>query len=375
MATVRRGTRASRVSAAVQSASRTKKKAPSGDLAARLRGAQRKLRGTLESRTALLDTIRAVNATLDPARIAEAIVERLAGWVPAAGWAVLASDPAGRLALIADRSFPARKRVAGFEIARWVMAHGRPFISANLSADRRLEVAGAISVIALPLASRGRIIGAVVGFDAVPSSRPPEMAPHVLGALEAVLEPAAVALDNANRFKWVEALSVTDDLTSLYNSRYLHQALHREAKRAARGERPLSLLFLDLDGFKNVNDAHGHLLGSRALVETAEVIRSCSRETDVVARFGGDEFAVVLPDTGAQGAYSVAGRIRERLAAHRFLAAEGLSVRLTVSIGVATLPDVASSSDELIEAADAAMYRVKERGKNGIETAVRPADT
>jgi diguanylate cyclase (GGDEF)-like protein len=329
----------------------------------------------LESRTALLDTIRAVNATLDPARIAEAIVERLAGWVPAAGWAVLASDPAGRLALIADRSFPARKRVAGFEIARWVMAHGRPFISANLSADRRLEVAGSISVIALPLASRGRIIGAVVGFDSVPSSRPPELAPRVLGALEAVLEPAAVALDNANRFKWVEALSVTDDLTNLYNSRYLHQALHREAKRAARGERPLSLLFLDLDGFKNVNDAHGHLLGSRALVETAEVIRSCSRETDVVARFGGDEFAVVLPDTGAQGAYSVAGRIRERLAAHRFLAAEGLSVRLTVSIGVATLPDVASSSDELIEVADAAMYRVKERGKNGIETAVRPADT
>ena len=94
-----------------------------------------------------------------------------------------------------------------------------------------------------------------------------------------------------------EELSVTDDLTRLYNSRHLNLSLRRESKRAMRSSRALSLLFIDLDGFKAVNDTYGHLFGSRALVEAAAVIRGCARETDVVARFGGDEFAIVLPET------------------------------------------------------------------------------
>ena len=104
------------------------------------------------------------------------------------------------------------------------------------------------------------------------------------------------------RMQRAEALSVTDDLTQLYNSRYLSQVLRRETKRASRSGRPLSLLFIDLDGFKGVNDTHGHLAGSAALVEAAAVIRISARETDIVARFGGDEFALVLPDTGSEGA-------------------------------------------------------------------------
>ena len=139
-----------------------------------------------------------------------------------------------------------------------------------------------------------------------------------------------------------EALSVTDDLTQLYNWRYMQQVLRRETKRALRGNRPLSLLFVDLDGFKQINDSHGHLFGSRALVESASVIRASARETDIVARFGGDEFALVLPDTASDGAVSVGERIRDRLAAHRFLERDGLSIALTASVGVATLPDVAA---------------------------------
>ncbi|HKT78598.1 MAG TPA: GGDEF domain-containing protein, partial [Vicinamibacterales bacterium] len=160
----------------------------------------------------------------------------------------------------------------------------------------------------------------------------------------------------------------------LYNSRYLNQVLRRETKRASRSGRPLSLLFLDLDGFKSVNDRYGHLCGSRALVEAAAVIRGSARETDVVARFGGDEFALVLPDTGGEGAFAVGERIRERVAAHQFLAGDGLDIHLTVSVGVATLPDAAISSDDLVRAADAAMYQVKDRGKNGIQVAGAPAD-
>ena len=163
-----------------------------------------------------------------------------------------------------------------------------------------------------------------------------------------------------------EALSVTDDLTQLYNSRYLSQVLRRETKRASRSGRPLSLLFIDLDGFKSINDTHGHLYGSRALVEAAGLIRQSARETDVVARFGGDEFALILPDTGSEGAAAVGERIRERVNAHRFLQGDGLDIHLTVSVGVATLPDVAASTEGLIQAADEAMYHVKDHGKNGI---------
>src|SRR5262249_2868162 len=171
-------------------------------------------------------------------------------------------------------------------------------------------------------------------------------------SVRVLLEPAAVALENALLLKRAEALSVTDDLTHLYNSRYLNAVLRRETKRASRSMRPLSLLFIDLDGFKSVNDTHGHLCGSRALVEAAAVIRGSARETDVVARFGGDEFALVLPDTGGEGAFSVGERIRERIAAHTFLAGDGLAIRLTVSVGVATLPDAATTAEELMRAAD-----------------------
>ncbi len=171
------------------------------------------------------------------------------------------------------------------------------------------------------------------------------------------------------RLQRAEALSVTDDLTQLYNSRYLSQVLRRETKRATRSSRPLSLLFIDLDGFKAINDTYGHLCGSRALVEAAGVIRASARETDVVARFGGDEFALVLPDTGVDGAVYVGERIRERLAAHKFLERDGLKISLTASVGVATLPDTANTAEGLIQAADQAMYWIKDRGKNGIKVA------
>jgi len=228
--------------------------------------------------------------------------------------------------------------------------------------------------VAFPLSCRGRRVGAIIGLDREPSSRPPNLVASVQRAVRVLLEPASVALDNALLLKRAEALSVTDDLTHLYNSRYLNLVLRRETKRASRSGRPLSLLFIDLDGFKSINDTHGHLFGSRALVEAAAVIRGSARETDVVSRFGGDEFAVVLPDTGGEGAYAVGERVRERIAAHTFLADDGLDIHLTVSVGVATLPDAAASAEELVQAADKAMYLVKESGKNGIQVAAAPAD-
>jgi diguanylate cyclase (GGDEF)-like protein len=348
---------------------------PGLDLATRLRLFQRALRSRIERRDALIEIVRSVNATLEPQKIAEVIVDKAATWVPAPCWAVVSADLSGQASVLADRGLTPDMGPAIYAIAAWVMHRNQEFVSADLSRDNRVTDATVGAVIAFPLSCRGRRVGALVALDRLLSAREPRMAASMLRAVRVLLEPASVALDNALLLKRAEALSVTDDLTHLYNSRYLNQVLRRETKRASRSGRPLSLLFIDLDGFKAVNDTHGHLFGSKALVEAAAVIRSSARETDVVSRFGGDEFALVLPDTGGEGAFAVGERIRERIAAHIFLAEDRLDIRLTASVGVATLPDVANSAEELVQAADKAMYAVKDSGKNGIQAAIEPADT
>lgn len=348
---------------------------PGLDLAARLRVFQRALRSRVERREALIDLLRAVNATVEPEKIAEMLVERAATWIPAPCWAVLSSDFSGQLTMLAERGLQPEMGPSVQAIGAWVIQRGEEFVTADLREDDRLKDHAVVAtVVAFPLSCRGRRVGAIIGLDRAPSSRRPQLAPAVLRAVRVLLEPASVALDNALLIKRAEALSVTDDLTRLYNSRYLNLVLRRETKRASRSGRPLSLLFIDLDGFKSINDTHGHLFGSRALVEAAAVIRSSARETDVVARFGGDEFALVLPDTGGEGAYAVGERIRERIAAFKFLVGDGLDIHLTASLGVATLPDAAASVEELVQAADMAMYHVKESGKNGIHVAPAAAD-
>jgi diguanylate cyclase (GGDEF)-like protein len=343
------------------------------DLADRLRSAQPTLRRTLTRAEVLTRLIRAVNSSLDPERVAEAIVSQVAEWVPVPAWLVLVIDDAGRTRAMGGRGLTSELEATAHAVGGWVMGHRAVFSTADASADRRAPRFGGdlapVSAIGFPLECRGRTLGALVALDSAASAREPRLLSGTLDAFLAIIEPGAIALDNALRLQRAEALSVTDDLTQLYNSRYLSQVLRRETKRALRSARPLSLLFVDLDGFKSVNDTHGHLFGSRALVEAAGVIRTSARETDVVARYGGDEFALVLPETGREGALAVGERIRERIADFHFLESQGLDVRLTVSIGLATMPDVAMTSEGLIQAADDAMYHIKAVGKNGIHVA------
>jgi len=324
------------------------------------------LRAHLDTREALSDAIRQANASLEPVKVATWLVGEAAGWFEAPGWAVIAHDPEGRPIVVAHVGLTETLRQGVWSVSDWVLRNGVEFSSADLSTDPRTEAEVFGSGIGFPLICRGKVIGALVALDPMASSGAPALEPSLVLAIRGLLEPAAIALDNAVSLQRAEAQSVTDDLTGLSNSRYLNAALRREAKRASRSGRPLSLLFLDLDGFKQVNDTYGHQAGSRTLAEAAGVIRGCARETDVVARFGGDEFSLILPDTSQDGAVSVATRIRERLRAACYLTSEGLSIRLTASIGVATLPDVAASAEELLKAADTAMYRVKASGKDGI---------
>ncbi|MGE3512971.1 MAG: diguanylate cyclase [Vicinamibacterales bacterium] len=343
------------------------------DFAARLAEALPALREQLRSRQALHAMIQAVNSSLDPAAIARQVVALVATWLRAPCVALVSSDDTGQLSLLAEGGLEPAMGPAVFAIAGRLMEAGgarlERFASADLSRDRRLRDDLSATVLAVPLLCRRKRVGALLALDRRPSAHVPDLSPAGYRALRVLTNLAAAAIHNAIQLKRALELSVTDDLTRLYNSRYLNQVLRHETKRASRGGRPLSLLFIDLDGFKAVNDTHGHLCGSRALVEAAAVIRASARETDIVARFGGDEFALVLPDTGADGAFAVGERIRRRIAAHHFLAADGLDIRLTASVGLATLPDVATSSEELIHAADGAMYRVKRVGKNGIRAA------
>ena len=339
------------------------------DFANRVKARLRLLRARLERQDAMIDAVREANASLDPQKVGVWLVRQADEWIPAPCWAIVGPDITGQLTVLADRGLTPALVPSVWAAANWVVAQGAEFMSADLSKDRRGGEGAVGTAVALPLACRNRTLAALVGLDPLPSSTVPSLGTSALAAMRTLLEPAAIALDNALAFQRAEALSVTDDLTGLSNSRYLNLVLRREEKRSVRSGKPLSVLFIDMDGFKNVNTAHGHLAGSKALVEAGSVIRGCARETDVVARFGGDEFSLILPDTGREGAVAVAERIRDRLRAFPFLEAEGLSLHLTASIGIATLPDVTGSAEDLLKAADRAMYCVKDTGKDGIHIA------
>jgi len=329
----------------------------------------------LASRTeAVSELMRAVNASTDPAGVANALTSRANEWLPLSEWSVMGIEPDASIRRLDVPEPEQAIRTPAHEIAEIVARSGRAALRTTSYITDRMAIAGGDSrveatLIGWPLVASGEVVGVLVGADYGRLRRLPILPQELVDALALLVEPAAFALSHALRGARAEALSVTDDLTQLYNSRYLNDALRKETKRAMRGGWPLSLLFIDLDGFKQINDIHGHLLGSRALIEAAQIIRSCARETDVVARFGGDEFAMLLPETGLDGAHAVARRVRDRLQRHLFLADHGPGNRISASIGLATLPDVADTADGLLQAADAAMYRIKVSGKNGIHVA------
>lgn len=175
---------------------------------------------------------------------------------------------------------------------------------------------------------------------------------------------AAVALAAIGRIERAESLAYADHLTGLFNGRYLSLILDRQIDSAARAGGCFSLLFMDLDHFKKVNDAHGHLVGSSVLVEVGEVIQQCVRGEDIAVRYGGDEFVVVLPHTDSAHAFTIAERMRSAIQEHEFSVGGDESTAITASIGVVTYPDHASDKKALIRLADAAMYKSKRAQRN-----------
>ncbi len=194
---------------------------------------------------------------------------------------------------------------------------------------------------------------------------PPETE-GALSQLAIVAAHAGVALRNAERYRRARDRAFVDDTTDVYNARYLLEALDREVRRAERYGSELSILFIDLDRFKLVNDNHGHLVGSNVLRQLSQLLTQCVRQVDTVARYGGDEFTILLADTGERGARTIADRIRKWVADYAFEADHGGSLRLTCSVGLSTYPAHGRTREALLEAADKAMYRAKSQGRNRV---------
>jgi diguanylate cyclase (GGDEF)-like protein len=221
--------------------------------------------------------------------------------------------------------------------------------------DMRLLEEGLRSYALFPLTCRERAIG-VLALGAREGGAFDE---GTLARLQPVADAVALAFENVRLFQRTRELSITDEVTPLHNFRYFHQTLERELKLVNRYGSTLSLLFVDLDRFKPINDQYGHLRGSRTLREVGFLIRAAVRETDIPARYGGDEFVVILPQTDGASARVLGEKLRRLVEGHTFLQEEGINARLGVSLGVATYPEEATTKEALIRLADKRMYEDK----------------
>jgi len=165
--------------------------------------------------------------------------------------------------------------------------------------------------------------------------------------------------------KRYKELSITDDLTQLYNSRYFYTKLQEEISRSVRYKHPLSLLLIDIDDFKKLNDNYGHLEGDKVLGMAGKAMQSCIRRTDSVYRYGGEEFTVILPETGHEGALNVAERIRKRVETQEFFSSTNEALHITVSIGACRF-EPGEELEAFVKRVDIAMYAAKQMGKNRV---------
>jgi diguanylate cyclase (GGDEF)-like protein len=185
--------------------------------------------------------------------------------------------------------------------------------------------------------------------------------------LNTIAEYAAIALENARNYEQVRRLTITDDISGLYNSRHLHELIQKEIDRCNHEKnRCFSVIFFDLDNFKLVNDTHGHIIGSRLLEAVGRLVADTLTEQAYAARYGGDEFVIILSNTHKKAALAFCESLKRRLTDKAFFAEEGPPVHLTASFGIATFPEDAGEKNQILHAADERMYKIKEAGKNGI---------
>ncbi len=326
--------------------------------------------------SSVLDVTSLLSSSPDFSKAINKIMERTRAMVNAQTWAIfLVDEPSGTLVFNAAKGVSpgrdARFRLKpGEGIAGWAMQAMEPKVVHDVSRERRftnsVDAATGIkskSVMAVPISVKGRLLGVAelinkensVGFTA-----------EDVGMVKMLMNQTALAVERSELYQRMEDLVITDDLTKLFNLRYLDRTLEVELERATRYNLSVSLIFMDIDYFKNVNDRYGHLMGSKLLVEVSQLLLKGLRKVDIVARYGGDEFVIVLPQTGIAAAKMIADRLRKAIEKHTFLKSENLDLRLTASFGIACYPEHASTQEDLLRLADEAMYRVKYHTRNDV---------
>jgi two-component system, cell cycle response regulator len=281
--------------------------------------------------------------------------------------AIFSSD-ADRLRRMMITAINAPPQAAASELLLRVLEKGEPVVVSNLQQVKVapelqpfIEKHGSLSLIATPIRSKDRILGALVSM----STAPRMLVEQDLAPAGELADFTAMVIENARLVAELQRSATTDPLTGAYNTRFFHEVLNRETARAQRYRTPLSLLMIDVDSFKIINDTFGHVVGDKVLVEVGRVLHSSVRTTDLVFRCGGDEFGVILPGTSAEGALKVAHKILKSVQSGAILQSLGYTGASTVSIGIAEYQR-GSPSESLVADADQGLYDAKRSSKNTV---------
>lgn len=343
----------------------------------------KQLLSDLEQRVRELSTFNAVartlNSTLKLKEVLDIVMSKIKDLIQAEAWSILMLDETSNELVfevaLGEKGDQIREmRLSlGQGVAGWVAQQGQPVIVPDVSKDQRFfkgldNKTGfkTRSIIATPLISRGRLIGV---FEIINKLGPEPFNQKDLELLQTLTDHAAIAIENARLYEKAQKLAVTDDLTGLSNSRHCDLFFKKALAEAKKQGRNLSVIFIDLDHMKEVDDTYGHLLGGQTLKEVGDRIAALVKPPDLASRYGGDEYVIILPFKGAAEAKSLAEAVRQKIEAEPFLTVHQLSCKLTASIGIAVFPEHGQTMDELLSKADKAMYQVKETGKNRVQMA------
>lgn len=317
---------------------------------------------------------RSLTSSFDLDTILRTILEHMERFVDAELWTLLMLDEKKQELYYAiagggEESALRDLRVkVGEGVAGWVAQHGETLIVPEAVNDPRLNgpsgprLRSVRSVIALPL--RGR--KATHGVIEILNPRSGQLDDYTIAFLHILADHAAIAIENAHDVARIQQLTITDDTTGLFNVRHLYDVLERELQRSLSRRVPLSMAFIDLDRFKQVNDVHGHLIGSELLARTGQRLQELSRKQDFCFRYGGDEFVILMPATGSYAALKQINELHRELLATTFRMKTGLELTVSASVGLATAPDDGTTVHSVIGAADARMYIVKTHGRGQV---------